>query len=466
MSSTFSGLSTALNALMSQRAALTVTGQNIANANTVGYSRQRAELSAIVSSAKTGMTSGTAIGTNGGGVTVSSIRRLADAFVDARQRDAHSTSSYATAQSGALDTLEGILGEPSDNGLSAQLSDFWGAWQGLANTPDSVPARQALLSKAAAIVTTITHGRASIDGAFTDTRSQLDALATDVNSTSQSIADLNDQIRSLTAGGNTPNELIDQRDQLSLHLSELVGGRSFANDDGTVSISVNGVSVVTGTHAATLSVSGGGTIDTLASNPLQLAWSNGSTASFDSGQVAGTIDALTSTFVDAASSYDQIANVLATSVNAIHATGQDLDAVPTGDFFAGTTAKTLALAVTDPRKVGAAALAADGKPSLDASVADAMAALATSRTGPDVQWSSFVAATGVTTAQAHSNVSVRTAISSQSDANRASTSGVSLDEEMSNMLMFQRAYEGAGRMMTAIDEMLDTLINRTGQVGR
>src|SRR6478735_329381 len=103
MSSTFSGLSTALNALMSQRAALTVTGQNIANANTVGYSRQRAELASVLSSTKSGMMSGTAIGANGGGVTVSSIRRLADAFVDARMRDANAQTAYATAQTSALD---------------------------------------------------------------------------------------------------------------------------------------------------------------------------------------------------------------------------------------------------------------------------------------------------------------------------------------------------------------------------
>jgi flagellar hook-associated protein 1 FlgK len=466
VSSTFSGLSTALNALMSQRAALTVTGQNIANANTVGYTRQRAELASVLSTTKAGMMSGTAIGNNGGGVTVSSIRRLADAFVDARQRDAHSNASYANAQSTALDQVEGLLGEPSENGLSKQLSDFWGSWQGLANSPDSLPARQALLSKAATIVGTIQRGRASVDSAYTDTRAQLDALVTDVNATSRSIAALNDQIRALTAGGNPPNELIDQRDQLSLHLSELVGGRSYPNDDGTVSISVNGVSVVSGTRAATLSVSGGNSIDTLGVNPLQLSWSSGSAAAFDTGQLAGMVDALTSTFVDAANGYDQVAGALASSVNAIHGTGQDLDGVPTGDFFIGTTAKTLAVAVTDPRKIGAAALAADGKPSLDASVADAMAALATSRTGADVQWSSFVAATGVATAMSHSNQSVRTSISTQADANRASASGVSLDEEMSNMLMFQRAYEGAGRVMTAVDEMLDTLINRTGQVGR
>lgn len=92
--------------------------------------------------------------------------------------------------------------------------------------------------------------------------------------------------------------------------------------------------------------------------------------------------------------------------------------------------------------------------------------LATSTSGADATWSAFVAATGVMSSSARNQVDVQAAISQQADGARASTSGVSLDEEMANMLMYQRAYEGAGRMMTAVDQMLDTLINRTGLVGR
>jgi flagellar hook-associated protein 1 FlgK len=116
--------------------------------------------------------------------------------------------------------------------------------------------------------------------------------------------------------------------------------------------------------------------------------------------------------------------------------------------------------------VRAAVANPSGTPSLDSSIADQIGQLATSTTGADARWSAFVAATGVASASAQNQVTVHAAISQNADGARQSVSGVSLDEEMSNMLMYQRAYEGAGRMMTAIDQMLDTLINRTGQVGR
>ncbi len=464
MSSTFSGLSTALNALMAQRAGLTLTGQNIANANTVGYTRQRAELQAVVTPTQAGMMSSSLVSQNGGGVTVSSIRRLADAFVDARQRDAHAQASYASASATALEQVEQVLGEPSDTGLSKQLSQFWGAWQGVANAPDSVPARQALLSKAATVVGTLQRGRAAVNSAFTDTRAQLDALVTQVNTTLQGVAELNDKIRIATGSGNPPNELTDQRDQLVLKLSDLVGAKSTPNEDGSVNVSVNGVGVVAGVRAATLSAAGGASIDGSAGTPLTLSWSTGGTAGFSSGQLGGVVDVLRQVYPDVAAGYDQVAAALATSVNSVHATGQDLDGAPAGDFFVGTDATSLALAFTDPRKVGAAAQT--GTASLDASVADRVAQLANAAGGADVRWSAFVAATGVASASAQNQLAVQTSISSQADASRASASGVSLDEEMSNMLMYQRAYEGAARVMTAVDEMLDTLINRVGIVGR
>jgi flagellar hook-associated protein 1 FlgK len=461
MSSTFSGLSTALNALMAQRAALTLTGQNIANANTVGYTRQRANLAAVATPTQAGMMSSSAVEQNGGGVTVGSITRLADAFVDARQRDAHSQASYATATSSALGQVEQILGEPSDTGLSTQLSAFWNAWHGVANAPDSAPARQALLSNAATVAGTLRSGRQAVDAAYTDTRQQLDALVSQVNTTAQNVADLNDKIRVANGSGNPANELIDQRDGLVLQLSELVGARSTPNDDGSVNVSVNGVGVVSGVHAISLAASGGTSVDSSATTPLTLTWSTGGAAGFSTGTVGGVVDSLRQTYPDAAHGYDQVAATLASSVNALHQTGQDLDGNPTGDFFTGTDAKSLAVAITDPRKVGAAAQS--GTASLDASVADSIARLSSSSTGADVRWSAFVAATGVTSAAAQNQLAVQTSISQTADANRASASGVSIDEEMSNLLMYQRAYEGAARVMSAVDEMLDTLINHTGR---
>lgn len=464
MSSTFSGLSTALNALMAQRAGLTVTGQNIANANTAGYTRQRAELAAIGGGTQVGLNASPIIDRLGNGVTVDSVRRLADAFVDARQRDAHANASYATAQEAAFTQVESILGEPSDTGLSAQLSQFWSSWQAVANAPDSIPARQGLLSKAATVAGTLRQGREALDSAYVDTRTQLAALVTDVNTTAQGIAGLNDKIRIATASGDSPNELVDQRDQMVLKLSELVGARVTQNDDGTVSMSVNGVGIVSSSRAASLSVSGGTAIDD--PDALTLKWSNNADAGFTSGTVGGVVDALRSTYRDAAAGFDSVAKTLADTVNGAHDDGQDLNGVQGIAFFKGDTAKTLEVAFTDPRLVAAAKVPLTPGPTLDGSNADAVAQLALTKDGANAAWSAFVAATGVAAASAQTQSAVHASISQQADGARASTSGVSLDEEMANMLMYQRAYEGAGRMMTAVDEMLDTLINRTGMVGR
>jgi flagellar hook-associated protein 1 FlgK len=466
VTSTFSGISTALNALMAQRTAVNVTGQNIANANTVGYTRQRAELTAIERVGLPGQ-----YGNRdqvGWGVNVTSVQRLNDAFVDARQRDARASAAYADSQASALGQLESILGEPSDTGLSTQLDAFWASWQAVATQPDNIAARQGVLSKATTLASSLQQGRGSVERAFTDERTRLGTLVDQVNTAADGVAALNDRIRISKVNGNPANELADQRDQLVLQLSELVGARVFANDDGTVNVSVGGTSIVTGISASHLSVSGGGTVDTLDSQPLRLFWPTGSTATIPGGAVAGSVDALTNVYANAVEGYDRVAASLIADVNSLHTAAQDLDGAPGGVFFTvpavtGQEAKGIAVAIDNPRKVAASAPA--GGATLDGSVADGIAQLRTTgRAGND--WGSLVADTGVKSRQAQDRSIVQTAIATQADGARDSASGVSIDEEMTNMLMYQRAYEGAARVMTAVDEMLDTLVNRLGTVGR
>jgi len=466
VTSTFTGISTALNALMAQRTAVNVTGQNIANANTVGYTRQRAELTAIERVGLPGE-----FGSRdqvGWGVQVTSVQRLNDAFVDARQRDARSSAAYADAQASALGQVESILGEPSDTGLASQLDAFWTSWQAVATAPDNIAARQGVLSKATTLAASLQHGRGSVERAFTDERTRLDTLVQHVNTAADGVAALNDRIRISKVNGNPANELADQRDQLVLQLSELTGARVFANDDGTVNVTVGGSSIVTGITASHLSVAGGHTVDTLASEPLRLSWPTGSTATIPGGSVAGSMDALTSVYVGAVRGYDTVATSLIQNVNALHSTAQDLDGRAGGAFFTvpaspGAEAKNIAVAISDPRRVAAAVKT--GTTTFDGSVADDIAELRTTGT-TDSAWGRLVSDTGVRSRQAQDRSTVQTAIATQADTARDSASGVSIDEEMTNMLMYQRAYEGAARVMTAIDEMLDTLVNRVGTVGR
>jgi flagellar hook-associated protein 1 FlgK len=188
------------------------------------------------------------------------------------------------------------------------------------------------------------------------------------------------------------------------------------------------------------------------------------------GRLAASLQALNTTIPQTLTAYDQVASTLASSVNAIHDSGQDLDGNAGTDFFtpadgsATVTASNISVAITDPRKVATAALT--GTANLDGSLADQIAQLATSTTGADSAWKTAVAGIGVASARATTQATTAATVATNSDTDRDSASGVSLDEELTNMLTFQRAYQGASRILTTMDEDLDTLINHTGLAGR
>jgi flagellar hook-associated protein 1 len=465
MSSTFSGITTALNALMAHRQSIDVAGQNVANANTVGYTRQRADLAAVSATGHGGLF--TKIDAPGWGVKVTSVTRIVDGFVDARQRDAHAASAFATAVQGAWTGIEQIVNEPSDTGISAQLSEFWASWHDVANHPDDVAARSQLLSQARTLVDTITSSRAAVDAQFTTTRNQLSAVADQVNSTARSLADLNDRVRTAQATGSQVNELADQRDQLVLQLSQLTGATARSNDDGTVDVLLGGSMLVSGTRSTAIKIAGAEDVDGVSApspgGPVHLEFTDGRSAIVTSGQAGGLLNALNSTYPSAAAGLDSVAASLAADVNEFHRQGKGLDGSTNQAFFEGTDARGLKVAIVDANQVAAAGATA-GK--FDASIADSIAQLADKSGGPDVTWRSYVAQVGVDSQAATRRVALQDNVAKQADAARDSVSGVSVDEEMTNLLMFQRAYEGAARVMTAVDQTLDTLINRTGLVGR
>jgi flagellar hook-associated protein 1 FlgK len=158
-------------------------------------------------------------------------------------------------------------------------------------------------------------------------------------------------------------------------------------------------------------------------------------------------------------------------VNTTHSGGYDLDGNPGTDLLGPTpgpiTAQNISVLVTDPRRVAASSLppSASG-PVLNSSNADAISQLRLSPTGADASYRGMIVELGVQAAVSERNLGIQQVITTQVDASRESVAGVNLDEEMTNMLSFQHAYSAAGRLVTAIDETLDALINRTGLVGR
>ncbi|WP_062204872.1 flagellar hook-associated protein FlgK [Demequina salsinemoris] len=475
MTSTFSGLTTSLSSLIAQRQGLQVAGQNIANANTEGYTRQRANLESVSSGSVTSLWSGT-VGT-GTGVTVSGIDRLSDQFLDARLRTQTSNAASTETSASILESLESVVDDLADTGISSSLQEFWNAWQDVANSPDSEPNRTVLLGTAENLATQLGDTYRSFESLWDQGRAETDSYVSTVNSAAASIADLNEQIRGILTSGGSASELQDQRDLLITQLSELVGATASIKADGTANVMIDGNLLVQGSKANEIQVTGSyamaaATAEPPSTDAVSLQWASGIAISLDGGTLAGTLSALQPTSLggsisNAVDAVNTLATTVATQVNAIHATGADLNGDPATDFFTFTAGSPAALgltvAITDPALVAAG----DGvSGDYDGSIADAISQLSAASDGPDAIWQTFVVDLGVTTAAARRRADVAEATRATAESQQLSYTSVDIDEEMTNMLAYQRAYEGASRVLTAMDEMLDQLINRTGLVGR
>jgi flagellar hook-associated protein 1 FlgK len=468
--STFSGLNTAYTGLAAARHGLDVVGQNLANAATAGYTRQRVDLSSVGPVAATGPIQGGV--TPGQGVSVDGIQRLGDTFLDARVRTSAAASGYWTTRSGAMSELETSLNEPGANGVSAKLQAFWSGWHDLANNSSNPAVGGVLLQKAGTLTAQIAQGYQSASTQWAAARASTDQLVTQVNEEAAQVADLNGRIRSTMQAGGSVNELLDKRSTLATSLAKLVGGTLRDKGDGTAEILVGGNPLVSGDGARTLTAVGAPQLAGATSNPVHLEWTDlsGIPVALEGGNLAGAVSLLAAAnggaggaLAEAAQSYNDFATTLANQVNAIHSGG----ATPTGatglaffGFAAGVPA-ALGLQVV-PTNSQQIASAVPGKGAYDGSVADQIAQLGVSAGSPDHAWSTIVTRIGVQSQSDGQQATLAGLASTNANTLQLSNASVDTDEENMNMITYQHTYQAAARVMSTIDSMLDTLINHTG----
>lgn len=447
--SSFSGLTDALTALNAARYALDVTGQNISNADTPGYTRQRADL--IEAGPVAGAPSLYATQHADSTVTVSGTSRLNDPVVDMRARSEHGRNSYLQTSAGTLSSVEDLFDEPSDNGLAEQLNDFWNSWAAVANNPGDSAARNVVLQKAGALAGTLNEASAALGRLNQSLTDQTSSAVTQINTATNQLAQLNSAIAVGTATGATDNQLLDQRDSLLMSLSDLAGAQATINPDGTATVSIGGQTVVNSTTATAVSVN--------ASNQLLVG---GSPAGAAGGQLQGLLDGLSTVLPSYTAQLDAVTAALANTTNAAQTSGYDLAGNPGGPLFAGSTAGTISVAITDPTL-----LAASGTPggNLDGSVALSMSQLGNSAVGPDASYRTLIGTLATDSQRANQQTTVQQSVTDSVDALARSSSGVSIDEETANLLTYQRSYQASSRVLTTVDETLDVLINHTGTVG-
>ncbi|ANP72459.1 flagellar hook-associated protein FlgK [Cryobacterium arcticum] len=489
--STFGGLNTAYSGLVAARAGLDVVGQNMANVNTEGYTRQRVTTSATNAAARAGLVAWGA--TPGAGVSVDGISRLGNATLDAKVRATAATAGYTAVRANALGSVENSLQEPGKAGLSTQLQEFWAAWHELSNASDPSAAAGLLLGEAGQVTTQINAGYRAVTDEWSAVRTSADALVTEVNGAAAQVAALNGIIRQTIASGGSANELIDKRDALTTTIAAITGASVRAQANGTVDVLIGGNILVSGSDVQKLTVTGPASLaaasvpgsNPVTYTPVQLEWAHhpGVPVAVDGGELAGALSLLgpangTHTggaLAEVAASYNDFAKKLADSVNDLHLTGATSTGETGLEFFHYTEGAAALTLFVVPTTVKGVAAGTPGDGALNGINADKIAQLGTSNaadkngapiTSPNAIWTAFVTKLGVETGIELAQASASNSSASAAVTLQLSNSSVDIDEENVNLLTFQHAYQGAARVMTAVDEMLDTLINRTGLVGR
>lgn len=476
MSSTFGSLNTAASGLYAAQRGVDVTGQNIANVNTDGYSRQRVNLQAVGASAVPAIWARSS--SVGDGVDSSSVTRIRDAFLESRAQTEHASSAQLTTENDTYNGVQQTFGEPSDTGIQSQLTSMWGAWQDLANAQATnagsvgAGAGSELIQTTQSVLDSFHSTRASLDQQWTQTQSDLQALVSNVNAAAATIASLNKQIQLGTSSGANVNALSDQRDQLVLQLSEQIGATSRPGDRGSVDVAVGGVTLVSGTLPTPLAVAGPTDPNTTTLGAARIVTADGTATLVAGGTAGGQLSALNSTIPSYRNQLDAVARDMAQQINDQLGNGYDSTGALGKPMFGSSSAgpidaATITLKITDPAQLGISVLGPDanGVAATNGGNADAISQLGNTAGSPDNSYRAMITQLGVQAGSVSRALDIQTTVTSTVDNNRESVSGVSIDEEMTNMLSFQHAYSASARLITAIDQNLDTLINHMGLVG-
>jgi flagellar hook-associated protein 1 len=453
--SSFSSLNISYSGLAAAQRAMEVTANNIANVNTEGYSRQRVEL---VNSPPTPGTFGKrGDGMRGTGVTIADVVRLRSSLSDTAFRSESAVQASWSAKSEIMARAEQVLG-PVNGGTPQALADFFGSWEELSLQPDSLAARQAVVQAGATLTGSFRSAASDLDELSTGVAAQVHDTIDQVNRLAAQVAQLNAGIADATNGQQSPNDLLDQRDHLLDQLSQLAGVTVRQSDLGVVDVYIGGQALVRGETADTLTTPG--------DVPPTIQWSFGDAAA-PGGRLAGLVES-GQTLVSLRSELDDVANDLRSLVNSRHQQGYALDGTTGHSFFSGSGAGDFDVTAT-PADVAASASGAAGDGNFALELAGLRSEIlpggATGVSSED-GLHGFAARLGTLASQAADSTAASGEILGGLGRDRAEISSVSVDEELANMIRFQRAYEASARLMTTLDGMLDRLINSTGLVGR
>lgn len=489
--SSFSSLNLGARAIFAAQRGLDITGQNIANSATPGYSRQRVDQVAVGGPTVPAIWS--KYDQTGGGVKVTGISRMRDEFLEARARTAQQNLGELNESQKTYEAIERTIGEPSNTGLKQRMAEFWQSWAAAGNDLKSEAPRIVVVERGRAVASELKRMATTLEVQWNDTRTQLDANVAEINKAASDIATLNRAIRNNVINGLPANELADQRDLLVEKVTTLTGGTAERVEDGVVNVKLGpGANdyLVSGQQSRSLTAVGqsgavahrtGATV-----TPVGVEWAKDFDGTAMSGNalqpnahstLAAQLTGLNTTLPTYLDQLDTIAVTIAADVNTQQAgnwtvTGTQqvvgspklftngAGALPTGVRAAATLEfqggpNDLAISTKNPTPAPPATGALNGDNAKD------MSALMSKAGGADDKYRGLVVALGVEAASVYRNQQAAANVAKTADDARDAVSGVSLNEEMTHLMQYQHSFAAAAKFITAVDATIESLLNMT-----
>ncbi len=454
MSSLGSVMDTSLSAMFAAQMGLATTSHNIANAGRLGYTRQTNILAARRS---LNLPSG-AIGT---GVDVVAVRRSHDEFLQASLRTQNARLGSYTAVDSALVELEQILGSVENDHLGSALTAFFGAWSELANPPaDPSGLKQSVLSKAESLVADFHNINESLDELEHNIEIEIQQEIETLNSLLTQIGDLNGQIMAGEIGGQTANDLRDQRDLLVSQVAEIAEVTIHERDDGSMDLILNGRTMITRQSVQQFT-----TQYEQSDNSYRMTvvtQNNLRQVDLPDGHLKGLLESRDTYVTNTRNNLDSVVKMLVNSVNALH-TQSRTDGGAGLPFFVGDSLHSIDVSEAirnNPNLIGTSRSGEDGDNDIAREIGDLanFAGVGETQTVGDLYRASLIdlaSQRGSYEFLVENQTSAVGAVESKI----ASIAGVSLDEEGANMLRYQNSYAAAAKVITTVQELFDALLN-------
>jgi len=452
MSGLLGSLSIALSSLIANQQALETSANNVANVNTPGFSRQRPVMIAGDPVVLGRLSFGT-------GVVMQKLESLRDPILELRLNQESQTQGQLDSTLSALQQVQ-VTFSGTDSGIGDAISKFFDSVQQLSTDPTSLSLRQGVLTAAGNLATSFNTASHNLQTQRSNLDLNVVQTVGEINTLTPQIAALNQQITTFENVHQDASALIDQRGALIRQLSSLVDVSVIQTEHGITLTTSNGTPLVAQERSfqLTTQIAAGG-IHKIFAGTVDI------TGLIPAGKLGGLLDVRDNRIPALQASLDQLAAGLATALNTTHRSGFDLNGTAGTDLFvppaaggAGAAA-ALSVAITDPTLLAASS---DGTPGSNGNLAVISAvhdqAVAAGQKPLDF-YSRLVFQVGSDTANAAADLSASQLILRQLEDQRASISGVSLDEEAANIVRYQTAYQAAARVISTVNTLLDTAVN-------